>query len=73
MGSDPRRGAAAEGVEAVANHLLAENEKTTYIAYVSEQNLLPDATGEPCRHPQIDEVFGDLQGDCYEIIAHVLH
>ena len=32
-------------------HLLAENEKTEYIAYVSEQNLLPDESGEPLRHP----------------------
>lgn len=38
-------------------HLLAENEETTYIAYVSQQNLLPDETGEPCRHPRIDEFF----------------
>jgi heat shock protein HspQ len=32
-------------------HLLAENEQTTYVAYVSEQNLLPDETGKPVRHP----------------------
>jgi heat shock protein HspQ len=38
-------------------HLLAENEETDYIAYVSEQNLLPDDSGEPLRHPQIDEFF----------------
>jgi heat shock protein HspQ len=38
-------------------HLLAENEETTYIAYVSEQNLLHDATGQPCRHPQIGDLF----------------
>lgn len=38
-------------------HLFAENEETAYIAYVSEQNLLPDETGEPVRHPQIDEIF----------------
>ena len=38
-------------------HLLAENAETEYIAYVSEQNLLPDDTGEPLRHPQIDETF----------------
>jgi len=31
-------------------HLLAENAETEYIAYVSEQNLLPDDTGEPVRH-----------------------
>ena len=38
-------------------HLLAENAQTTYVAYVSEQNLLPDESGEPVRHPQVDEVF----------------
>jgi heat shock protein HspQ len=38
-------------------HLLAENAETEYIAYVSEQNLLPDTTGVPVRHPQILEYF----------------
>ena len=38
-------------------HLLAENADTTYEAYVSEQNLLPDETGEPCRHPLVDRLF----------------
>ncbi|RWB05511.1 MAG: heat shock protein HspQ [Mesorhizobium sp.] len=38
-------------------HLLAENSETEYIAYVSEQNLLEDQTGEPVRHPQIKEMF----------------
>ncbi|MGI9304972.1 MAG: heat shock protein HspQ [Gammaproteobacteria bacterium] len=38
-------------------HLLAENEETVYVAYVSEQNLLPDESGEPVRHPQVDEMF----------------
>jgi heat shock protein HspQ len=38
-------------------HLLAENEATEYVAYVSEQNLLPDHSAEPPRHPQIDEMF----------------
>jgi heat shock protein HspQ len=38
-------------------HLLAENSETEYIAYVSEQNLLEDETGEPVRHPQIGEMF----------------
>ncbi len=38
-------------------HLLAENEENEYIAYVSEQNLLPDDTGKPLRHPQIAEMF----------------
>jgi heat shock protein HspQ len=38
-------------------HLLAENAETEYIAYVSEQNLLEDETGEPIRHPQLRELF----------------
>src|SRR5262245_45189656 len=38
-------------------HLFAENSETEYVAYVSEQNLLPDTSGEPVRHPQVAEVF----------------
>jgi heat shock protein HspQ len=38
-------------------HLFAENADTEYVAYVSEQNLLPDDSGEPVRHPQVAEVF----------------
>jgi len=38
-------------------HLFAENEESEYIAYVSEQNLLPDTSGVPVRHPQVAEVF----------------
>ena len=38
-------------------HLFAENSENEYIAYVSEQNLLPDNSGEPVRHPQVAEVF----------------
>jgi heat shock protein HspQ len=45
-------------------HLYAENAENTYIAYVSEQNLLPDETGKPLRHPDIAERFErDSQGD----------
>jgi heat shock protein HspQ len=44
-------------------HLLAENDKTTYVAYVSEQNLLPDETDKPCRHPMVDQMFdGPVDG-----------
>lgn len=38
-------------------HLFAESEETEYVAYVSEQNLVPDDSGEPVHHPQIDEIF----------------
>jgi len=43
-------------------HLLAENDETEYVAYVSEQNLEPDESGEPVRHPQVVELF-DLGED----------
>jgi heat shock protein HspQ len=38
-------------------HLFAENAESEYIAYVSEQNLLPDTSDKPLRHPQVSEVF----------------
>ncbi len=38
-------------------HLFAENAETEYIAYVSEQNLLPDTSDEPVRHPRVAEAF----------------
>jgi heat shock protein HspQ len=47
-------------------HLLAENAKTTYVAYVSEQNLLPDDTGKPVGHPQVTELFSGFHGSFYE-------
>ena len=38
-------------------HLLAENDETTYEAYVSEQNLVPDGSAAPYRHPLVEEMF----------------
>ena len=38
-------------------HLYAENADSQYVAYVSEQNLVSDESGEPVRHPQVNEVF----------------
>jgi heat shock protein HspQ len=46
-------------------HLLAENAETEYVAYVSEQNLIPDESGEPVRHPQLRDYFGALSGGRY--------
>ena len=48
-------------------HLLAENAETTYVAYVSEQNLLVDETGDPVRHPQVTEMFGELRAGTYQM------
>lgn len=47
-------------------HLLAENSETEYIAYVSEQNLLPDDSGQPLRHPQVSEMFTLAEDGSYQ-------
>ncbi|SIT82274.1 heat shock protein HspQ [Pontibaca methylaminivorans] len=48
-------------------HLLAENEQSFYVAYVSEQNLIEDYSGEPVDHPDIPEIFGPFQDGTYRI------
>ena len=48
-------------------HLLAENAETEYIAYVSEQNLLPDEAGGPLRHPQLPDMFEPLPDGNYKL------
>ena len=48
-------------------HLLAENDSNAYEAYVSEQNLLVDESGEPVNHPQVTEVFGEFLGNSYAL------
>ena len=46
-------------------HLLAENNEITYEAYVSEQNLVSDDSGEPIKHPLIEEIFTGKKGSGY--------
>lgn len=48
-------------------HLLAENETSYYVAYVSEQNLVRDETGEPVDHPEVGEMFGRLDDGKYAL------
>ena len=48
-------------------HLLAENDQSHYVAYVSEQNLLDDTDGGPVDHPQISEIFIGPMDDGFKI------
>jgi heat shock protein HspQ len=48
-------------------HLYAENTDSQYVAYVSEQNLLPDESGEPVSHPQVDEMFVRTENGGYRL------
>jgi len=50
-------------------HLFAESDTSYYVAYVSEQNLVIDETGEPVDHPEVEEYFGQMSGDQYELGA----
>ncbi len=54
-------------------HLLAENDSNAYVAYVSEQNLLPDPSGEPVGHPQTNVLFDAFEGGHYHLRPQVGH
>lgn len=54
-------------------HLFAENSETEYVAYVSEQNLLPDTSGDPVRHPQVAQAFKRDERGNYRPRIQVLH
>lgn len=48
-------------------HLLAENDQSFYIAYVSEQNLIADYSGEPVEHPDVEDFFGAFDDGSYHL------
>jgi heat shock protein HspQ len=48
-------------------HLLAENAESSYTAYVSQQNLLPDDSEEPVDHPAISGIFDAFAEGRYQL------
>jgi len=54
-------------------HLLAENAETAYVAYVSQQNLVPDDSDEPVDHPAIATMFEDMEGGRYRLREQLRH
>ena len=48
-------------------HLLAENAESSYVAYVSQQNLVRDDEGEPIDHPAIGTLFAGFDGERYKL------
>lgn len=54
-------------------HLLAENEESSYVAYVSQQNLLIDTENEPIDHPQVSQLFEDFCGGKYRLRRSLTH
>jgi heat shock protein HspQ len=48
-------------------HLLAENAEASYIAYVSQQNLVRDDSDEPVEHPAIPTMFDRFDDGRYRL------
>jgi heat shock protein HspQ len=48
-------------------HLLAENAESSYVAYVSQQNLLRDHSEEPVNHPAIASFFSAYEDGRYRL------
>ena len=48
-------------------HLLAENAESSYVAYVSQQNLVPDDSDEPIDHPAIAGLFANFADGRYAL------
>lgn len=54
-------------------HLLAENDETEYVAYVSEQNLVSDESGAPLRNPQVTRIFEEARTGQYRPKFNISH
>jgi heat shock protein HspQ len=54
-------------------HLLAENDEGGYVAYVSEQNLLADITGEPVGNPNTSLIFDGFRRGQYHLRPRITH
>ena len=48
-------------------HLLAENAESSYVAYVSQQNLVVDDSDEPIDHPAIATMFDQAENGRYRL------
>jgi heat shock protein HspQ len=54
-------------------HLLAENDDSAYVAYVSQQNLLGDSDGGPVDHPSLTQLFHDFADGRYQLRRDLTH
>ena len=54
-------------------HLLAENEDSTYVAYVSQGNLVADPQGGPVDHPTVRQLFESFKDGRYRMRASLTH
>ncbi len=54
-------------------HLFAENEEGSYVAYVSQQNLVTDAAAGPVEHPEVAQMFEPFDNGRYRLRRGLTH
>jgi heat shock protein HspQ len=54
-------------------HLLAENEDSSYVAYVSQQNLVNDGEAGPVDHPSLPQLFERFRDGRYRMRRSLTH
>ena len=54
-------------------HIFAENEDASYVAYVSQQNLIGDGDAGPVDHPSVDEMFEEFADGRYRMRRRLTH
>jgi len=54
-------------------HLLAENEESNYVAYVSQQNLSADGQAGPVDHPSVHQMFDNFEAGRYRLRRGLAH
>lgn len=54
-------------------HLLAENDESSYVAYVSQGNLVSDPGGGPIDHPTVSQLFERFENGRYRMRRSLTH
>ncbi len=54
-------------------HIFAENEDASYVAYVSQQNLIGDGEAGPVEHPSVNEIFDEFADGRYRLRRRLSH
>lgn len=54
-------------------HLLAENDDSSYVAYVSQQNLVSDGEAGPVDHPTLPQLFEQFRNGRYRMRRSLTH
>ena len=54
-------------------HLFAESDEGSYLAYVSQQNLIADSLGGPVEHPEVHSMFESFENGRYRLRRSLTH